>query len=76
MKKKINIQNDLDSRARISRITSPGIMMREATTEETPDNEPYAESETVQQPENDQSLGTDESPKKGKRKAKGDIQEV
>lgn len=70
MKKKINIQNDLNSRKKIAqnRIlqTEPIIPQEQETINEISD----AESQNLQRTAPDT---ISEEPKKGKRKAKGDI---
>lgn len=69
MRKKVNIQRDLESRKGIS---EDKILPEVQHKEENDD----AKSETLQQPEDNQSPDADEKPKKRKGKAKGDTQEV
>lgn len=63
--KKINIQGDLDSREAIA------ASQRAVKTEK-----PYAESTEILQSEDYQSACTAEKPKKGRRKAEGDVKEI
>lgn len=70
--RKINIQKDVDSRKRISDNHIPQREVKQPIVE--PVNiETHAQSESIQEPETDQVITQLEVPKKGGRKAKGDL---